>query len=169
MELQWDKIGRTFNRYIQEFRRLHHMEVQYLRVVERHKDGYPHVHAILQFPYAVIHVRDSRYFDRTLYKTWKALWKAGHSDYQKPRRSKQGTISYLMKYLIKNTTRKTVWKKILPKVETTATIHEKVITTQDVKIGKIKLCTWSRKFDWEPFKMQPLHPRSKHKIDYLDF
>ncbi len=179
MELQWNKIGRTFNRFIQEFRRLHHMEVQYLRVIERHKDGYPHAHAILQFPYAVIRVRNTRYFDRTLYKSWKALWKAGHSDYQKPRRSQTGTISYLMKYLTKNTTRKTIWKKLLPPRDLFArsTTSDDSLTNRSskevvhhtkipIRHEGVKLCTWSRKFDWEPFKMQPSGPKLKHSFDY---
>ena len=90
-----------------------HDDTEYLRVLESHKDNYPHIHCIIQFPDARIRVENARYFDRMLYARWRVLWKHGHSDYQKPRRSGYGTISYVMKYLLKNQTQKTVWKKVL--------------------------------------------------------
>lgn len=59
-----------------------------------------------------------------------------------------------MKYLLKNTTRKTVWKKILGKPNiTTKKIVTVSLKTDPVKINGIKLCTWSRDFDWEPFTL----------------
>ncbi len=156
----WEQVSSDFNRYLQRFRRSHNEKIQYLRVVEQHKDLYPHIHIIIQFPNASIRVRDSRWFDRRIYQTWKALWKRGHSDYQKPRRSKIGTISYIMKYLIKNTTSKTIWKKILKDSKPLAKTTQHNITEQlPVKINGVKLCTWSRNFDWEPFKMQLSGPK----------
>ncbi len=147
--------------------------MQYLRVVEQHKDFYPHFHIILQFPDAVIRVRDSRWFERTLYKSWKAQWTHGNSDYQKPRRNRIGTISYVMKYLLKNTTQKTIWKKTLsprefPRESETSddslrnrSSKEKMVNHKKIQVRLpvcgprgIKLCTWSRKFDWEPFKQK---------------
>ncbi len=152
MDIRWRQISRDFNRFLQNFRRLHNQKVQYLRVIEKHKDGYPHVHAILQFPFATISINDTRYFERTLYRKWKTLWKGGHSDYQRPRVSGMGTISYIIKYLVKNTTAKTIWKKLLPKptkIGITAKSAE-----EPTKLNGIKLCTWSRGFDWEPFKIE---------------
>ncbi len=156
----WKTVSSDFNRYLQRFRRSHNEKIQYLRVVERHKDLYPHIHIIIQFPDASIRVRDFRWFDRRIYQTWKALWKRGHSDYQKPRRNKIGTISYMMKYLLKNTTRKTIWKKLLASTSTQTgeKTYSTVTTVNDISchIHNVKLCTWSRGFDWEPFKTSNL-------------
>jgi len=154
LERRWSTCSRDFNRYLQELRRLHDRKVQYLRVVEKHKDNYPHIHIIIQFPNAIIRVTNSKYFDRTLYKKWKALWQHGHSDYQKPYRSGQGTLSYIIKYLLKNTTQKTIWKKILKlnTVNTAVKQHGITVNASPVKINGVKLATWSRNFDWTPFK-----------------
>ncbi len=73
MEKRWKTISRDFNRYYQEFRRFHAGKAEYLRVIEKHKDGYPHIHIIIQFPNAIIRIRNTKYFDRTLYKKWKAV------------------------------------------------------------------------------------------------
>ncbi len=154
IQTTWKTISNDFNRYIQRFRRTHNEKIQYLRVIERHKDLYPHIHIIIQFPNASIRIRDSKWIDRELYKNWKTLWKRGHSDYQKPRSSKTGTISYIMKYLLKNTTQKTVWKKIIPK--TSVQMHKggtpPSTPPESTKMNGVKLCTWSRGFDWKPFK-----------------
>ncbi len=155
----WKTISSDFNRYLQRFRRLHNEEIQYLRVIEQHKDLYPHIHIIIQFPNATIRVRDSRWFDKRIYQTWKTLWKRGHSDYQKPRRNKIGTISYIMKYLVKNTTAKTVWKKILPVAQMHKGGAPPSTPPESTKMNGVKLCTWSRNFDWEPFKMQLSGPK----------
>jgi hypothetical protein len=126
-------------------------------VVERHKDGYPHLHSILQFPNARIRVLNSRYFDNEIYSQWKSQWKHGHSDYQRPRRGGVGTLSYVLKYLIKNQTSKTIWKKILPSAttvteESTSTNTKASSTTKlPVHIHGVKLATWSRGFDFSVF------------------
>jgi len=152
---RWKQAPNDFNRYIQKFRRLHNSPLQYLRVVEQHKDGYPHFHIILQFPNACIRIRDLRWFERKLYQNWKTQWTHGHSDYQKPRRNNIGTISYVMKYLLKNTTQKTIWKKILVNTNTESSAKQQITSAKnvdEVKLNGVKLCTWSRNFDWEPFK-----------------
>ncbi len=155
MDIRWRQISRDFNRFLQNYRRLHNQKVQYLRVIEKHKDGYPHVHAILQFPNAVISIRNTKYFERKLYNKWKALWIHGHSDYQRPRKDRIGTLTYILKYLIKNTTKKTIWKKILKNTNPTITKTVKDVTVHTVenkiKLNGVKLGTWSRDFDWEPF------------------
>ncbi len=165
MDIRWRQISRDFNRFLQNFRRLHNQKVQYIRVIEKHKDGYPHVHAILQFPNATIRITNIRYFERTLYRKWKNLWKGGHSDYQKPRKTAMDTISYVMKYCLKNTTRKTVWKKILsplepgrPKEPHSMSGITVISAEEPTKLYGIKICTWSRNFDWKPFKISsPQH------------
>ena len=179
----WSATTTDYNRFIQRIRRLHNLRVEYLRVLEEHKDGYPHIHAILQYPSSCLRVnivKDKAYFDRTLYARWKDSWK-GNSDYQKPKRSGVGTLSYVLKYLIKNQTKKTIWKKIMDgstskipapsqtvlneqlslalPIRTTQcngsvtnTITEKESTdVLPTRINGVKLATWSRGFDFKPF------------------
>jgi len=161
MEIRWKQTSRDFNRFLQKFRRLHNHKVQYLRVVEKHKDGYPHIHALLQFTNAELRITANRYFDRKLYKTWRTLWTHGHSDLQQPQKTRTGTISYILKYLIKNTTWKTIWKKVLTSqhttgktsMRTTQTIYP-LVKKEAVTLHGIKLCTWSRNFDWKPFMVE---------------
>ena len=153
----WRESSRLFNRYLQRFRRLHAHKIQYIRVIESHKDGYPHIHILLQFSYACIRVEGGKYFTKLLYKKWKALWIEGHTDYQKPKRQ-NGVIRYILKYLLKNQTKKTIYKKISPKA-----VQDAVPDRHDSSIPKksgyalpvskygVKLCTWSRGFDWQPF------------------
>ena len=174
LEDAWKRSSKDFNRFLQKYRRLHNTHVQYFRVIEEHKDGYPHVHSLLQFPDARIRVSNSRYFESTLYKKWKSLWLSGHSDYQKPRNGPERAIPYLMKYLLKNQTAKTVWKKILADSVST-TLQEEVSPATNVEksslglhqddssdsilssthLNGVKLCSWSRNFDWKPLKAKP--------------
>ena len=106
----WERVSKDFNRYIQNVRRLHTHKVQYLRAVEVHKDGYPHLHAVLRFR-SPLRVNNSRYFDSKLYSKWKSLWRGGLSDFQPPR-SKRHPILYIIKYASKEShTVKTLWKK----------------------------------------------------------
>lgn len=158
----WQRVSKDYNRYLQKLRRLHNCKIEYLRVVEQHKDSYPHVHALLQYPSAQLRIENHKFFDSTLYKKWKSLWTHGHSDYQKPKRSGSGTISYLMKYLLKNQTAKTIWKKLLPvQISTPQAVKTAPIETLNAKIEKIlahpthlngvKLASWSRNFDWSHF------------------
>lgn len=150
-----------FNRFCQKFRRLHNTQVQYLRVVEEHKDTYPHIHVILQFPDARLSITNSRYFDRILYKKWKTLWISGHSDYQTMSRGGVGGLRYILKYLVKNTTRKTLYKKIYtlhPVAIRSSTTPPETRRTKKperlpIKKNGVKLATWSRCFDFVPFYM----------------
>ncbi len=168
---RWLTISKDFNRYIQRFSRLHNIRINYLRVVEEHKDGYPHIHILIQFPDARIRILSSKYFDQDLYAKWRLLWKHGHTDYQRPRSRNLGTLSYILKYLIKNTTAKTIWKKIfvlpataellaqppsmkdlptnVPNMDAHASI--KSLSENPTHAHGVKLCTWSRDFDWKPF------------------
>ncbi len=162
----WKATSKDFNRFHQRFKRLHNQTIGYLRVIEAHSDGYPHIHAIMQFPSACIAVDNSVYFDRTLYAQWKSLWPRGHSDYQKPRRSGLGTLSYLMKYLIKNTTSKTIWSKVLMDSKSqvpqsygskpfTPLLSSNGIIILPTHSHGVKLATWSRNFDFQPLSLKP--------------
>ena len=165
----WGKITRTFNHYITDLRRFHHDKLQYLRVVEEHKDGYPHIHCIVQFQDIGIRVQDSRWFDASLYKQWKNRWVHGHSDIQCPRGTRTHVLAYVLKYCLKNATSNTVWKKVLPKED----FSDYVISVDDsprsesspqrpinthsvppVKKFGVKYQTWSRNFDFKPFIVQ---------------
>jgi hypothetical protein len=144
--------------------RRYHMQLDYLRVIESHKDGYPHVHILFQFPDARIRVENARYFDKKLYARWKGYWRYGHSDYQKPRGRGLAAISYVMKYLLKNQTQKTVWKKVYASyvdVNLKESLNQSdtaknttvcaSLEKPPVKYCGIKLCTWSRGFDFSVF------------------
>ncbi len=164
---RWESISTDFNRYCQRFRRLHKYGLEYLRVYEEHKDGYPHIHCLVQFPYAAIRIENARYFDKELYQRWRLLWPHGHTDYQKPRQTGTGALSYVMKYLIKNQTSKTVWKKVLSSsaqpvcadvsitpdslTSNAPNTNAHVIPTLPTHMNGVKLCSWSRKFDFRPF------------------
>ncbi len=104
----WQRANDDFNRYIQRLRRLHTNEVQYLRTIEAHNDGYPHFHAVLRFP-TVLTITNGRYVDKALYKRWKHIWVRGLSDHQVPR-SRQSPIAYIIKYTTKNSG-VNIWKR----------------------------------------------------------
>ncbi len=170
------QCSKDYNRYIQKLRRLHHTKIQYLRTIENHKDGYPHFHVLLQFPRADIRVENDRYFSKILYSKWKSSWTHGLSDIQVPRRNGVGQISYILKYITKNATSKTIWKKLyqtsakavdtetsipldqntldasVPFLHSAATsITSTSITSPIHTSNGVKLCTWSRGFDFSPF------------------
>ncbi len=176
-ELLWDSCSKDFNRTIQRLRRLHCCKVQYLRTLEAHKDGFPHIHTLLQFPSAQIRVSNQKYIDRLLYDRWKASWPHGLSDFQIPRRQRIGQIRYILKYISKNSTSKTIWKRISSVTPVTKSIPSessptpapveslKNVVTKDTynsdmspnptHFRKQKLCSWSRDFDWTPFTVLP--------------
>lgn len=68
-----------------------------------------------------------------------------------------------MKYLIKNQTSKTIWKKcfVTGAISSSQKIKNSYISAQTVKISSqyptkkygVKLATWSRKFDFTPFQI----------------
>lgn len=155
----WKSTSLNYNRYIQKLRRLHNCKIEYLRVVEKHKDNYPHIHVLLQFPSAQLRITNTKFFDQALYKKWKSLWTHGLSDYQKPKRSGLGTVSYLMKYLIKNTTSNTIWKKLNPILSPSTELRNTSKPSMDscaslllpTHLNGVKLASWSRNFNWQPF------------------
>lgn len=164
----WSKLGINFNRFIQKYRRLHKLPIQYIRTVEAHADTYPHIHIILQFPDARISVDNARYFDSVLYRKWKQLWTFGLSDYQPPRNTRQ-PILYLIKYISKEThTYKTLWKKMLPPADATVIkdghgpIHAPTVqdtttnkTLELCKTYKVKQLSWSRGFVFPSLARRP--------------
>lgn len=137
-------------------------QIQYLRVLEEQKSKHCHVHVLLQLPYASLRINNSRYFDPTLYSRWKSLWSHGLSDYQVPRKQKSGAIAYVLKYVTKNATCKTIWKKLITP-DTAISVKENknrsnstetnTSSAAPVKKYGVKLVTWSRNFSFEPFRV----------------
>lgn len=168
-KLAWERISKDYNRYIQKLRRLHVCPVQYLRTVEQHKtNDYPHIHTILQFPDARIRIENSKFFTRTLHSKWKSTWSHGLSDYQVPRTKGTSQLNYILKYITKNSTSNTVWKKIYQCAVNSADVppcftnmeHSKQrqiaglqsdFSVSPVTKNGVKLCSWSRNFDFSPF------------------
>lgn len=153
----WSATSKDFNRYVQNIRRLHNAPVQYLRSIEAHKDGYPHLHAVIRFP-SPITVNNTKYFDRELYKKWKSLWPSGLSDYQVPL-SRRHPILYIVKYVTKGSTLKTLWKKYYALYAAKPLKKEKETSSANIvdlsvptpltitcKKYKIKQLSWSRLF-----------------------
>ncbi len=170
-----------FNRYIQQLRRKFKSNIEYFRCFELQRDGTPHFHVLLQFPYALLKVNMGRYFESRHYRLFKGIWKYGLTDYQPPRTKATAQLTYIMKYLSKNCSTKTVWKKIYsqtPRVRDVISVDTSLSSYTSIKgilsvnpvyyysqNYKIKLLTWSRKFDFTPFT------RSYNKIalSNLDF
>lgn len=154
-------LRKDFNRYIQSFRRRTGIHIAYFRCVELQRDGTPHYHILIQYPSASVRVLNDRYFIGKYYRLLKSLWKFGLTDYQPPRAKGVSKLTYIMKYLSKNTSTRTIWKKILS-VNSVETQHRKD-TSGKVYTGsvapvhlmllnsRIKLLTWSRNFDFSPF------------------
>lgn len=170
MDICWKTISSDFNRFCQKIRRLHSSNIQYIRTVEAHEDGYPHLHAIFQFP-IVLRITNTRFFDRQLYLKWKSLWTRGHSDFKVPEHSRHPII-YIVKYISKDTpTHKTLWKKMLDASsvdktlgsnqgqkatptsaklapEPTFPITKRDLTLENCQKYKIKQLSWSRNFEF---------------------
>lgn len=137
-------------------------QIQYLRVLEEQKSKHCHIHVLLQLPHASLRINNSRYFDSTLYSRWKSLWSHGLSDYQVPRKQKSGAIAYVLKYVTKNATCKTIWKKLITQDIATSAKEQKnrsnstetsTSSVAPVKKYGVKLVTWSRDFSFAPFRV----------------
>lgn len=169
----WQHVSKDFNRFLQKFRRSTRANVGYLRTLEAHKDGYPHIHAIIQFPDARVRIKGDRYFSDDVFRQFKSTWPHGHSDFQVPFSKREGQIYYIMKYIQKNSTSKTVWKKLYgannvtesttPPIDSsvgaltntsdvaTKPISKSITVRNPTHFNKQKLCSWSRNFDFSPF------------------
>lgn len=180
----WAGTNLSFNRYVQRLRRATHgNSVQYIRTVEAHSDDFPHIHAVLYFPQALI-VENGRYFDQQLFTKLKELWTSGLSDYQPPSGTVYHSVHYIVKYITKNSTRLTLWRKLRPlkpsaiiktaisaasvvgSTPTTplptiaACLTKEQTTNFFCKQFKIKQCTWSRGFVFPRLDRKILLPSS---------
>lgn len=163
----WKKVSKDYNRFIQRLRlKPYNTSYNYIRVIEQHRDGYPHIHCIIQHPTrAVFRITFDRYVDRVLRKSWKARWPHGFSDVRAIKTAgRTGSFFYLLKYLSKNQTKKTIYKKVIiypagstcgrgisvKKEKTPLSTENHVLPTH---LNGVKLCTWSRNFDFTPFQI----------------
>ena len=170
----WKGVSHDFNRFIQRFRRLHTDGVEYLRTVEAHVDDYPHLHGLIQFKTGLV-IENGKYFEDQLFQKWKTgLWQCGLSDFQVPSGEKTDAVRYIIKYITKTNTKKTIWRHLrngaahqaVPNSSKPTILNKssaslaslirmeqaKNISTKEgstlffCKQYKIKQCTWSRKF-----------------------
>lgn len=120
----WGHISRDFNQFVHRLSRTlgykRRLDVKTLRVLEPHKSGIPHVHAILMFPdYPIVYRRPPRsdkcYIDKPDYRgTLQPLWPHGYSDWKVPH-SGHGSLRslrYIMKYLDKGHAAR-IWARVL--------------------------------------------------------
>lgn len=87
--------------------------IEYLRAIELHKDDYAHLHFHILFRDFGYTTENYRYLPDTMFKTLKASWTLGHTDFQPPRGKGYGVVRYTLKYLNKTSSSNTLWSKIL--------------------------------------------------------
>jgi len=175
----WKSVSKDFNRFITYQRRLHRTGLAYIRTVEAHEDLYPHIHVVIQHKHGIL-IRNRRYFDENLYKKWKESWTRGLSDFQAPLSSSEYPTLYIVKYITKNHTLKTLWKKFYATNSITntsappvavltsntlkpsnASMNTKILSLENSSLFfcnqfKIKQCTWSRNYKFPVKRPKPL-------------
>lgn len=177
-EQTWARCSKDYNRYIQRLRRSPQLGSQlgYLRVVEQHKSGYPHIHAILQArsaSFVVVLGSDRRgrsryYFDPKLYGFLRDSWGFGHSDFVRPYQSGLGALVYCLKYITKSGMSSTVlnvYKKTFHGItrtpsftisppDSSPSMNAKTAASPSLPTHYrgLKLCSWSRNFDFSVFR-----------------
>ena len=171
----WRDCSKMFNRFHQRFKR-QISNAQYLRTIEIHKNGRPHIHAVIQsitpFPCKLGKSSNGqyRYFcSKTIYVSMRQLWLFGHSDFQfiRPTVIEFGSVPsdtqttswamhYVLKYTVKENTSRTLRKKMFPNYKPDPANHKNIIKLPDspehtaflqlLKDNKIRQCSWSRGF-----------------------
>lgn len=110
----WKRVGVDVNRFVQKIRRILSCDLEYLRVYESHKDGYPHVHLLLLIRREIANVRNSKFVADIFYKRFKGAWSHGHSDWKLPRfKNNNRVVSYVLKYIGKSSSTASLWTRIL--------------------------------------------------------
>lgn len=168
----WNRITKDFNRFITYQRRLHRNGLEYIRSVEAHDDLYPHIHVVIQHKHGIL-VRNRRYFDQNLYQKWKQSWQCGLSDFQAPYSGSKHPTFYIIKYIAKQASLKTLWKKYYSTrsikdtsapnvVQNSASTKKPSLASTNTEIlnpslffckqFKIKQVTWSRGYEFPRFE-----------------
>jgi len=103
----WWSCSKDTTNYIQKVRRYFGKSnrCEFLRVIEPHKDWYPHVHILFYFK-KPLQVQNGRYFDDRLFYGLQKMWGNGFS---KPEvlRKPNAAFSYVLKYFLKQLSIKT--------------------------------------------------------------
>ncbi len=163
----WLSSTSDYNRFIQRLKR-NFDSCQYLKVIEPHQNGYPHIHALLLFDKLSYSSDGSRYLPHDVFQKLKSTWTIGLSDYQSPRGSGNSLVSYVLKYLTKTSASKRLWSLILGTLNYGAIIpttdndfirpppyagfkhilipKEHFIFHSTLQTKRIKLLSWSRNF-----------------------
>ena len=171
----WANVSKIFNRLHQRYKR-QISKSEYIRTIEIHKNGRPHIHAVIQsltsFPCVLGKSSNGqyRYFcDKTVYSSLRGLWTYGHSDFAFIRPTvinfgsvpsdKQTTswaMHYVLKYTVKDSTSRTLRKKLFPNYKPGSVKKQSIIKLPDspehiaylelLKKNKIRQCSWSRGF-----------------------
>ena len=171
----WRDCSKMFNRFHQRYKRkISHAE--YIRTIEIHKNGRPHIHAVIQsisaFPCRLGSDKNGspRYYSsKNIYLLLRGLWTYGHSDFNFLRplliefgsvpSDKQTTswaMHYVLKYTVKDSTSRTLRKKLFPNYKPDPVKKQSIIKLPDspehiayleiLKKNKIRQCSWSRGF-----------------------
>ena len=174
-EVCWQSCSKMFNRFHQKYKRKL-SKAEYIRTIEIHKNGRPHIHAVIQstsaFPCKLGFDNSGkpRYFcKQDLYIQMRSLWTLGHSDFNflrplviefnSPPSDKQTTswaMHYVLKYTVKDSTSRTLRKKLFPNYKPDPVKRASIIKLPDspehtaflqvLKDNKIRQCSWSRGF-----------------------
>ncbi len=94
---RWWHTSRHVTDYVQRLRRGTGQHVEYLRVLESHKDYNPHVHMLLYFPNP-FRIQDKRYIARDFFDKLQHWWPHGFS---KPEVIRSDVWNYTLKYFRK--------------------------------------------------------------------
>jgi len=94
---RWWHTSRHVTDYVQRLRRGLRQHVEYLRVLESHKDYNPHVHILLYFPDA-FWVQNKRYLTKEFFDNLQHWWPHGYS---KPEVIRHDCWKYTLKYFRK--------------------------------------------------------------------
>lgn len=114
----WTQAKQRFQNFYYQVKR-RYKDGAFLYVIEDHKDGWPHVHALIFLP-AYYYERD-KYVRNSFRDEIKSYWPYGISDIQRPKRNRTDSIiSYSLKYSTKSSSSSYFYKRlfsldILPK------------------------------------------------------
>ena len=171
----WQSCSKLFNRFHQRYKRkISHAE--YIRTIEIHKNGRPHIHCVIQSltPFSCKHGYDkqgnTKYFcSKGHYLSLRDLWTLGHSDFvflrpnviefgsvPSDKQTTSWAMHYVLKYTVKDSTSRTLRKKLFPNYKPDISKRKSIIKLPDsvehtaflelLKKNKIRQCSWSRGF-----------------------
>lgn len=111
----WIRTTNDSNRFIQRVQRKVG-NLEYLRVLESHKDGYPHIHLHLRFRSGNRLRQNGKFIINHKFNQLKRQWTHGLTDFQCPRERTSSInfpLGYVLKYIGKSTSTNTLWSRIL--------------------------------------------------------